>query len=106
MKISIKGVLKIVIILLTMLSLFYTFYEFDNYKRQYNSSVFMYKEGLYKVPSNVEELFNNEAQSYLNIINRFEQLLCLNLIIVGLTIIYCWLIKISTSSSKSPNFGE
>jgi hypothetical protein len=106
MKITIKSVLKIVIILLTMLSLFYTFYEFDNYKRQYNSSVFMYKEGLYKVPSNVEELFNNEAQSYLNIINRFEQLLYLNLIIVGLTIIYCWLIKISTNSSKSPNFGE
>ena len=84
-------ILKIVIVFLTTLSSFYLFYEYDNYKRQYSSAVFKYKEGIYENFNSANELYQNETQSYLILINRFEQLFYINLIIVILVVIYFWL---------------
>ena len=99
MFVSIK-VLRFVIIVLTFFSLFVTYYEYDNSKRSCNDTVFMHNEGLLKNYKNVEELFISESNSCLYYIMIFKQLLFLNLIIVGLVIIYFWLERISSSQSK------
>lgn len=69
-----------------MLSTFYIFYEFDNYKRQLSSCEFRYKEGLYKNFETKKELYLNQKDLYSIIVNRFEQLMYINLIIFALII--------------------
>jgi hypothetical protein len=93
MKIITIRFIKIAIIFLTIFSSFYVFYEYDNYKHQYDSLVFRYNEGLLENFENTEKLFHNETESYLIIINRFEQLSYLNITVVVLLLIFFFLTR-------------
>jgi hypothetical protein len=80
--------LKVLIAALIFLSLFGTFYEYDNYKRQARSGQFLYEEGQHQHGDTEAERYEHEQATYRNVIDAFGQLLVLNAVIVALVILH------------------
>lgn len=79
--------LKVLILALTFLSLFATFYQYDDYKRQASTEQFLYNEGQLK-PQTVAEMHLYEQYTYSWAKDILGQILGLNLLIVALVILH------------------
>ena len=88
MRKTIKKLIKFIIVVLLTLSLYDTLYEYDDYRRQYNTAEFMYKEGIGPDSYSAEEVYLIRTHLYSALMDTFRFILCLNLIITILIIIY------------------
>lgn len=84
----IRKLIAVIIVLMVTLSLWNTLYEYDNYKRQYNTAEFRYEEGRYKDFYSAEETYIRESQSYNLMSDAFQFTLYWNLIIALLVVVH------------------